>query len=970
VAANLMAVDNDSNNMSPNRNNMNQHRNNSINRLNPRSPMSVSPIPPPIMTNNDDNTDEKARFLNHTIGMYSEDDIPLVSAEYVTPMENNNGDEMANAPALGGGSGSGFAEAAGVAVAAVRMVNQNGPTAAAHHRGLGPTRNDENDEVPLRHRCLMPRQHEQIRQVQQKANLANAKLAQALDLDEAGPEKTTQAMSTYMEAAELYLHALHAVNAGNQNNNNNSNNAKMVAMGDAIKKRLESTLDRVEKLKSGKTLVVIGSNRQGDQKQPPQSQQKQRQLPFASAPAAIPPEPPHTTLTKEEVAILKRASLIASGLFLPWRDQDAALLSKQVIAQQHPQPAKIPLYTDPHGFLPLSSKQKPHFSKWARPSEICRIRKVNGLSPNGVLPKPVMVHSNITPYSIKQQYVTDCSFIASLCICASFERKFRKQLITSIVYPQQQQQQHSDTTAASPATSLVYNPAGKYMVKLWLNGVARCVVIDDYLPIDQYGNLLCSHTTSASSSHLELWVCIIEKAYMKLCGGYDFPGSNSGVDLFSLTGWIPERFHFAKAMTQVRDFETPPERAWERIASASTFGDCLITVSSHVEDLSEQEADKLGLVMGHAYAVLSVIETKNGTRLLQLKNPWAHKGWKGRYSRTDTASWRDAAFRAEVGYNPELAAKNKDDGVFFICWEDILAYFQNFHLSWNPALFGYRATIHGYWHKEQGPSDDTFNVSENPQYVMALSEAAMNKKATIWILISRHVCKHEQAGREVSDYLTVHLHRSKSATDKVYYPGQSGNCVLTGAYTNNPHVLVRYDVDGADDKFLSLVLSQYKKANDLSYTLSCFSTEPFSLGKPQNNLPFTKELSSTLTLNGGPLGSKNVINNPMFALGIPNDDDSVIVQLKVSTSKTVALNIIVMPVDSYGQRMDRATGHAVIDSGKYRHGFSITDRKKMKRGGSYVVLISCYTPGQVASFQVHVSSTSNRVKFEPITASS
>ncbi|XP_074844402.1 calpain-7 isoform X3 [Carettochelys insculpta] len=457
-------------------------------------------------------------------------------------------------------------------------------------------------------------------------------VTQAFDEDDKG--NAEEAIELYTEAVELCLKT--------------ANETSDAVLQSKLKQLARQALDRAEALKES-----MSKPSQKDKQAAAKPNQPVRMF-FPLGPDFSLNDKPQTIrpvqasesqgqrYTAEEIEVLRKTSKINGIEYVPFMRVDL----RERFAFPVP-------FSDKCGKLPLSPKQKAIFAKWVRPDDLTN--------------NPTMIYT-VSSFSIKQTIVSDCSFVASLAISAAYERRFNKKLITSIIYPQNKKGEPE------------YNPCGKYMVKLHINGVPRKVIIDDQLPVDHNGELLCSYSNNKS----ELWVSLIEKAYMKVMGGYDFPGSNSNIDLHALTGWIPERIAM-HSDNQAFNKDSSFRMLYQRFHK----GDVLITTATGV--MSEEEGEKWGLVPTHAYAVLDIREYK-GLRFLQLKNPWSHLRWKGRYSENDMTNWTPE-LKKYLNFDPRTAQKI-DNGIFWIAWEDLCQYYDVIYLSWSPSLFKESTCIH------------------------------------------------------------------------------------------------------------------------------------------------------------------------------------------------------------------------------------------------------------------------------------
>jgi calpain-7 len=164
------------------------------------------------------------------------------------------------------------------------------------------------------------------------------------------------------------------------------------------------------------------------------------------------------------------------------------------------------------------------------------------------------------------------------------------------------------------------------------------------------------------------------------------------------------------------------------------------------------------------------------------------------------------------------------------------------------------------------------------------------------------------------------------------------------------------------EEFLSLVLSQYKKSNDIAYTLSCFCTEKFSLEKPEEDLPVVKNLRGQWTSDnaGGPVGQNGFFQNPMYLIKIPVETT---IRIQCSTVKTYSVNAMLISINKHRKedyssyrQVVKMRGRPILDSGVYRFGFTTTNQEQVP-AGEYVLVLSTFRCGQVGTFSASVNSS-------------
>ncbi|CAK7225337.1 cysteine protease [Sporothrix curviconia] len=715
------------------------------------------------------------------------------------------------------------------------------------------------------------------------------------------------AVSHVVAAVELYMKAVQQASSAAERNRLRKKCVELMAYGERLKTADPGPVE------AGMASISLDAKPASPK---PPAQRQPSPLRGASGSASIAakasPSPaqdrnvPVSTreLPKREQIILLKASKLHGSVFPPWDaapGEDAFKLAASDNA----------LFEDTSPFS-MSAQQSDILTGWKRPNELFAEAPPDQDAPRnvpedaGFTDKFMLV--NDEP-DLVQDITTDCSVVASLCAMTQYASDHGGQasLLGAVMCP-------FDHAKGQPLVS----ENGKYVFRMHFNGAFRKVTVDDRLPASTSRALFVVDRRNP----LLLWPALLEKAYLKVHGGYDFPGSNSGTDLWVLTGWIPEQ-----VFIQSNDVDL--DQVWTRIKGAFKRGDVMVTLGTG--RLSSEEESLLGLAGEHDYAVLGLEVDSNGVRRMLVKNPWCDNlVWRGRghglTSVSDTAS-------------------SSATGTFWIGFEDVIQYYESLYLNWNPSLFNCRQDHHFSWTLPTKAMAHSF--ASNPQYAM-VPEA----DGTVWVLLNRHFQDAEleivrRKRRSVSAFLSKQANAEQAAlpTPQPSTTPSSGHHVgFISLYVfsadgkrvqlpdrprwinrvplvDSPQTLVCFEARRGVP-YTIVVAQSGLPLPSYSFTLSFFSSAPLGINPATEILAHQYEVSDewSRATAGGSAASPDFVQNPQYALTIPHPTPLSLLLCAEADDVPVRVDL----VWARGRRVaSLAVRDLVVSSGEYQRGCAL-----------------------------------------------
>eukprot|EP01065_Artemidia_motanka_P003191 TRINITY_DN11514_c0_g1_i1.p1 TRINITY_DN11514_c0_g1~~TRINITY_DN11514_c0_g1_i1.p1 ORF type:complete len:917 (+),score=288.08 TRINITY_DN11514_c0_g1_i1:58-2751(+) len=320
------------------------------------------------------------------------------------------------------------------------------------------------------------------------------------------------------------------------------------------------------------------------------------------------------------------------------------------------------------------------------------------LRPEDWLPDPKddydLIINQAEPNDIDQGQLGDCWFMASIAACA--ESCVVDQLVLPMFMDVKRRNSPDDEVRQQYLTQCEQERhAGLFRILLAKQGVWKWHVVDTFLPVTPVRSPEGPCFAHNKEEPREMWVSMLEKCYAKICGSYQsISGGDPAVALSDLTGFPCRTFEWEEpAFSRFLSHDHKARMLWVTTPGQDT--------SSYMGGSQNRDAvefadmyDSIGLVAGHAYTVVHVVEWPDGddpddkrpkTKLMNIRNPWGNdKEWNGRWSDRDSA-WDEypdvakaCAAVAELTveqWNLRRLSEDANDGAFWMEWVDVMRYF-------------------------------------------------------------------------------------------------------------------------------------------------------------------------------------------------------------------------------------------------------------------------------------------------------